>query len=103
MWVALAILTQTRIQESANTRIMGICPNPRSCRASGCGKSEPSPVVPLEANSAKIAQRYEQLGGQMTLEDLAGQGHNMWPGWFESEKLVEFVVTNAIAPTNKPR
>lgn len=52
-------------------------------------------VVPLEANSGLVAERYEQLGGKMTLEIVKGQGHNMWSGWFESERLVEFVVSNA--------
>ena len=53
-------------------------------------------VVPLEANSAIIAQRYKELGGEMTLEIAKGQGHNMWSGWFQSERLVEFVIANAI-------
>ena len=55
-------------------------------------------VVPLEANSALVARRYEQLGGRMTLDIVEGQGHNMWPGWFQSERLVEFVVANAAKP-----
>jgi len=53
-------------------------------------------VVPLEANSALVKQRYEKSGGKMTLEVVKGQGHNMWSGWFESETLVDFVITNAV-------
>jgi hypothetical protein len=52
-------------------------------------------VVPLEANSALVAKRYKQLGGKMALEVVKGQGHNMWPGWFQSEKLAEFVIDHA--------
>ncbi len=52
-------------------------------------------VVPLESNSAMVAQRYKQLGGEMQLEIVPGQGHNMWSGWFQSEKLVDFVIAQA--------
>jgi pimeloyl-ACP methyl ester carboxylesterase len=52
-------------------------------------------VVPLDQNSAELKRRYKELGGEMTLEIIKGQGHNMWPGWFHSEKLVDFVVTHA--------
>ncbi len=31
----------------------------------------------------------------MTLEIVKGQGHNMWPGWFTSQKLVDFVIAHA--------
>jgi hypothetical protein len=48
-------------------------------------------VVPLQDNSALVAERYRELGGEMELEVVAGQGHNMWPGWFQSQKLVAFV------------
>jgi hypothetical protein len=57
-------------------------------------------VVPLEANSGTVAERYGKLSGQMTLEVVAGQGHNMWTGWFESEKLTSFVITHAITAAN---
>jgi len=52
-------------------------------------------VVPLDRNSAVVKERYKQLGGKMTLEVVKGQGHNMWPGWFNSQKLVDFVITHA--------
>lgn len=52
-------------------------------------------VVPLEDNSAEVARRYRALGGAMTLRVVEGQGHNMWPGWFECEELVDFVVAHA--------
>jgi hypothetical protein len=52
-------------------------------------------VVPLEKNSAALAQRYRKLGGEMNLVIIKGQGHNMWPGWFHCEELVNFVIAHA--------
>lgn len=49
-------------------------------------------VVPLEANSALLAERYRSLGGPIELQIVPGQGHNMWPGWFQSQPLVDFVI-----------
>ena len=56
-------------------------------------------VVPLDENSGMVADRYQKLGGDMVLEVVPGQGHNMWPGWFQSERLVEFVLTSVGLPT----
>ena len=58
-------------------------------------------VVPLDKNSAMIKQRYDKLGGPMTLEVVEGQGLNMWLGWFQSQKLVDFVVKHAKSPAAK--
>jgi pimeloyl-ACP methyl ester carboxylesterase len=52
-------------------------------------------IVPLEANSGLLKQRYDALGGAMELIVPAGQGHNMWRGFFECAELVEFVKTHA--------
>ena len=52
-------------------------------------------IVPLEHNSAVVKERYEQLGGKMELTVFKGQGHNTWSGWFENQKLVDFVIANA--------
>ena len=52
-------------------------------------------VVPLDKNSAIIKERYDKLGGPMTLEVVKGQGHNMWSGWFQSQSLVDFVIKHA--------
>jgi fermentation-respiration switch protein FrsA (DUF1100 family) len=52
-------------------------------------------VVPLEANSGLVAERYRALGGQMELIVPKGQGHNMWRGFFECQSLVDFVVRQA--------
>ncbi|MFA7328443.1 MAG: hypothetical protein WC081_02915, partial [Candidatus Ratteibacteria bacterium] len=52
-------------------------------------------VVPLENNSGELARRYRQLGGIMTLNVIKGQGHTMWPGWFQCQELVDFVIAHA--------
>lgn len=52
-------------------------------------------IVPLEQNSGELARRYRQHGGEMDLIVFAGQGHDYWPGWFHSQRLVEFVIAHA--------
>lgn len=52
-------------------------------------------VVPLEANSGQVRTRYQALGGEMQLVIPSGQGHNMWPGFFQCQELVDFVLANA--------
>lgn len=52
-------------------------------------------VVPLEANSGEMRKRYEALGGKMQLIVPPGQGHNMWPGFFQCQELVDFVIAHA--------
>ena len=52
-------------------------------------------VVPLDANSGELAKRYKALGGEMQLIVPKGQGHNMWPGFFQDQPLVDFVIRNA--------
>lgn len=49
-------------------------------------------VVPLEANSGTLVERYKALGGPITLEVVEGRGHDMWTGWFQSQALVDFVI-----------
>ena len=53
-------------------------------------------VVPLGLNSGAVARRYAALGGPMTLRVMEGRGHDMWPGWFRSEELTDFLVRCAI-------
>lgn len=53
-------------------------------------------VVPLEANSAELAKRYRQFGGPVEIEVVTGQGHNMWDGWFTSQKLTDFAIARAL-------
>lgn len=52
-------------------------------------------VVPLEANSGEARKRYETFGGEMQLIVPKDQGHNMWPGFFQSQELVDFVIKHA--------
>ena len=52
-------------------------------------------IVPLDTNSALVKERYDQLGGEMELEIVEGQGHNMWKGWFTSQRLVDFVIKHS--------
>jgi pimeloyl-ACP methyl ester carboxylesterase len=52
-------------------------------------------VVPLELNSGLLHERYVALGGSMQLIIPPGQGHNMWPGFFQNEDLVSFVKAHA--------
>jgi len=52
-------------------------------------------VVPLEANSGLVKERYTALGGSMQLIIPPGQGHNMWPGFFQCAELVGFVKAQA--------
>jgi pimeloyl-ACP methyl ester carboxylesterase len=54
-------------------------------------------VVPLEANSGELARRYRQLGGPMTLRVLEGRGHDLWPGWFQNQELLDFLIHRATA------
>ncbi len=52
-------------------------------------------TVPLETNSGEMKKRYEALGGEMQLIIPAGQGHNMWEGFFQCQELVDFVIKQA--------
>lgn len=52
-------------------------------------------VVPLETNSGELLKRYHQLGCMMTLRVVNGQGHDMWPGWFQCRELIDFVIRHA--------
>jgi hypothetical protein len=52
-------------------------------------------VVPFADNSGALMQRYRKLGGQVTVLTAAGQGHNMWQGFFQDQDLVDFVISRA--------
>ena len=53
-------------------------------------------LVPLDANSKILEQRYTALGGSMQLIVSPGQGHNMWKGFFQNQALVDFVKSHAV-------
>ena len=52
-------------------------------------------LVPLDANSALLKSRYTALGGDMKLIIAEGQGHNLWPGFFENPALLAFLLAHA--------
>lgn len=54
-------------------------------------------IVPLETNSDAFLRRYQAAGrgNLVTLETIADQGHNYWPGFFRSRGLVDFVIRSA--------
>jgi len=60
-------------------------------------------LVPLDQNSAVVKERYEQLGGEMELTVFKGRGHTTWSGWFENQKLVDFVIAHARSPLIKAK
>ena len=53
-------------------------------------------VVPHEENTGLLAERYKALGGPVEVELIEGQGHNMWRGWFESQRLTDFMIAKAL-------
>lgn len=52
------------------------------------------PWVPLDRNSGALAERYRTLGGRITLNVIAGGGHDMEPHWFQCQELVDFVIVH---------
>jgi arylsulfatase A-like enzyme len=54
-------------------------------------------VVPLEQNSGALRRQYESAGAGdlIRVMEIAGQGHNHWPGFFQCEELVEFSIRQA--------
>ncbi|MDV6029113.1 MAG: sulfatase-like hydrolase/transferase [Phycisphaera sp. RhM] len=54
-------------------------------------------VVPIDRNSAELESAYQSAGSAdaITLERVDGQGHNFWEGFFRSQKLIDFLITEA--------
>lgn len=54
-------------------------------------------VVPLRENSAEFLARYQAAGAgdSVRLVVAEGQGHNFWPGFFQNEEFVAFVIRQA--------
>lgn len=61
-------------------------------------------IVPLGANSAELAARYQAAGGAdlVQVEFAAGQGHNFWSGFFQSQQLVDFAIERAKQAATPP-
>ncbi|HQW29458.1 MAG TPA: prolyl oligopeptidase family serine peptidase, partial [Verrucomicrobiales bacterium] len=60
-------------------------------------------VVPLASNSAKLEEIYEASGAGDLIEvmKVEGQGHSFWPGFFNCQELVDFVIKKAIPESGK--
>ncbi|MEL6110382.1 MAG: sulfatase-like hydrolase/transferase, partial [Planctomycetota bacterium] len=54
-------------------------------------------IVPIEANSLALEQAYRDAGkaSLITVERVEGQGHNYWPGFFQCQELVDFLIDRA--------
>ena len=54
-------------------------------------------VVPLAANSEALEKTYEARGAAELIEviKVEGQGHSFWPGFFNCQELVDFLVEKA--------
>ena len=59
-------------------------------------------TVPLSANSAELGKRYAALGGPVEIVVIEGRGHDMWSGWFQSQKLTDFANAQALARQGTP-
>ncbi|YCM44209.1 sulfatase-like hydrolase/transferase [Verrucomicrobiaceae bacterium 227] len=54
-------------------------------------------VVPLAKNSAALEAAYHANGSKdlIKLLRIEGQGHNFWPGFFQCQELVDFLIAKA--------
>lgn len=54
-------------------------------------------VVPLETNSHALEAAYHRNGqaSNITVRKIEGQGHNFWPGFFQCQELVDFLIKSA--------
>ncbi len=54
-------------------------------------------VVPLKANSAEFAARYQAADAAVAVKLIVvpGQGHNFWEGFFRCRELVDFAIDRA--------
>lgn len=62
-----------------------------------CLHGDNDTVVLLEYNSGSLAAEYWKHGGPLTLVVHQGQGHNMWPVWFQNQPLVDFMIQHLTA------
>jgi pimeloyl-ACP methyl ester carboxylesterase len=49
-------------------------------------------VVPLQENTLEFARRYDALGGKADVEVIHGKGHEEVPEFFESQRLLDFLL-----------
>jgi alpha-beta hydrolase superfamily lysophospholipase len=62
-------------------------------------------VVPLKQNSAALQDAYNAANAAevITVNVIAGQGHNYWPGFFRCQELVDFTIQRAKAGAVPPQ
>lgn len=53
-------------------------------------------VVPLDANSAMLVERYKAFGGPAEVIVVKDGKHDGWPGWFQNERIAAFVIERAL-------
>ena len=51
-------------------------------------------TVPFEPNSGEALRRYRALGGDMEVLSLPGKGHDPGPGFYGSQKAVDFLIAS---------
>jgi predicted esterase len=51
--------------------------------------------VPLEDNTALLAERYRAGGGSIEVKVIPGRGHEVSPPFFECQELVDFILAHA--------
>ena len=56
--------------------------------------------VPVEQTTAKLVQRYRQLGGQANLIVVPGKGHEEATEIFQRQEVVDFVINHASGRAN---
>jgi dipeptidyl aminopeptidase/acylaminoacyl peptidase len=49
-------------------------------------------IVPPQQNTFEFARRYNRLGGKIEVEVVHGKGHEEVPQFFESERLLDFLL-----------
>ncbi len=54
-------------------------------------------AVPYQENATILKERYEALGGPITLRLIPGEGHMVSPSFFENKELIDFVIKQAEA------
>lgn len=59
-------------------------------------------VVPLEANAGALVERYLKLGGDAELLVVPGKGHEVCPEFFESERLLAFLLSLGDLRSSEP-
>ena len=62
-------------------------------------------VVPIAENSSALVSAYEKhnAANQVTLIKAEGQGHSFWPGFFQCQELVDFLIEKAKAENESVR